>query len=211
VSWVGRTPWPVATTALGTSVLVLLVSVLPSSEVVLPFVGRVGELALAGGAAYLVDDAAAAVTTVAPRGTWRRRAPVLAVGTVLIGSAWVAILLALAWHDVQPSTLAATGELVVLGLVAVAAAAALVRSGDQEPGGRVAPAMVLLGVALLVLEGVLRRPLLVPWDESAGAGLLVAWTGVGLLALLVALWVSRDPAAGTARRARLLGRRSLRH
>jgi hypothetical protein len=192
----GRTPWPLATTAVAISALVLVASVLPSAGVVLPFVGRIAELALAGAAAYLVDDAAAALTTVAPTGTWRRRAPGLATGAVLLGSAWIAVLLVLGWRDAAPSTLAASIELVALGLVALAVAAALFRHGDAEPGARVAPLLVLLGVSLLILEGILRRPLLVPWDEPAATGVLVAWTALGVLAVVVALWASRDPAAG---------------
>jgi len=193
MSWVGRTPWPTATTAFGTSVLVLLVALLPSSEVVLPFVGRIAELALAGGAAYLADDAAAALTTVVPKGTWRRRSPALALGTTLLASGWAAVLLALAWRDSGPPTLTASGELVVLGLVALAAATVMVRSGDPEPGARVGPALVL---GLVIVESALHHPILMSWDDAPATGLLSVWAGVGLLSLLVALWASRDPAAG---------------
>ena len=45
-----------------------------------PFVTRIAELGLAGGAAYLLDDAAAPLTEVTPPGVWRRRAPGLLVG-----------------------------------------------------------------------------------------------------------------------------------
>jgi hypothetical protein len=194
MSWQGRAPWPTATTAVVIGALVSLVCALPWGEAVLPLVGRIAELALAGAAAYLVDDAAAALTTVVPRGTWRRRAPVLAVGTALLGSAWAVILLALGSRDVRPPILASTGELLVLALVALAVAVALVRRGDPEPGARVAPAVVLLGLGLLTLESVLRHPLLVPWDGAAGTRMLATWTGVGLVALAVSVWASRDPA-----------------
>jgi hypothetical protein len=188
----------VATTAFGTSALVLVVSLLPSTEAVLPFVGRIAELALAGGAAYLIDDAAATLTTVAPRGIWRRRAPALAIGTILLASAWVAVVLVLWRRDMAPLTLAASAELFMLSLVALAAAAVLVRYGDPEPGARIGPVVLLLGIGLLILVSVLHRSLLVPWDESPGTGLIVAWAGVGLLALVVALWASRDVAATRA-------------
>jgi hypothetical protein len=199
MSWVGRAPWPTAATAFGTSVLVLLVALLPSSEVVLPFVGRIAELALAGGAAYLIDDAAATLTTVAPRGTWRRRSPVLMLGMALLACGWVAVLLVLAWRDAGPRTFTASGELVVLGLVALAAATVLARNGDNEPGARVGPVLVLLGLGLVMVESALHRPLLVPWQDAPGMGLLSVWAGVGMLSLLVALWASRDPAAGPTR------------
>src|SRR3954453_7504559 len=166
------TPWPVAATAITAPALGLLVAVLPPPARVLPLVARMAELALAGAAAYLVDDAAAALTTVVPRGTWRRRAPVLAVGTALLGSAWAVILLVLGSRDVRPPILPSTGELLVLALVALAVAVALVRRGDPEPGARVAPAVVLLGLGLLTLESVLRHPLLVPWDGAAGTRML---------------------------------------
>jgi hypothetical protein len=198
MSLVRRTPWPVATTAFATSALVLLVSVLPSAERVLSLVGRIAELALACGAAYLADDAAATLTTVAPKGTWRRRSPVLALGTALLASGWAAVLLVLAWRDSGPPTLTASGELVVLGLVALATATVMVRNGDPEPGARVGPALVLLGLGLVIVESALHRPILMPWEDAPATGLMSVWAGVGLLSLLVALWASRDPAAGPA-------------
>jgi hypothetical protein len=202
MGWMSRTPWPVATTAFGTTALVLLAAALPSTEVVLPFVGRVAELALAGAAAYLIDDPAAALTTVTPTGTWRRRVPALTLGTTLLGTAWAVVLLVLAWRDVLPPALAASGELLVLGLVAMAVAAVLVNNGDPEPGALVGPALVLVGLSLLILETVVRHPILVPWDEPPGAGLLVAWTGAGLLALVVVLRAARDTAGTRAVRRR---------
>jgi hypothetical protein len=206
----GPTPWPVATTACGTFSLVLLVSVLPPAPVVLPFVARIAELALAGGAAYLVDDAAASLTTVAPRGTWRRRAPVLVQGTALLACAWVAVLLVLGWREVRPPVVAASGELVVLGLVAVAVSTVLARNGEPEPGGRVAPALVLSGITLLIAGSVLGHPILLPWDETPGTTLVLAWAGTGLLASTVALGASRDPAARVSAAARRPRQRSAR-
>jgi hypothetical protein len=198
MSWVGRAPWPTVTTSFGTSVLVLLVAVLPSSEVVLPFVGRIAELALAGGAAYLIDDAAATLTTVAPKGTWRRRSPVLALGTVVLACGWAAVLLVLTWRDAGPRTVTASAELIVLGLVALAAATVMVRNGDSEPGARIGPGLVLLGLGLVIVESAIHRPILMPWNDAPTVELLSAWAGAGLLSLFVALWASRDPAAGPA-------------
>lgn len=209
MSRVRRTPWPVVTSAVGACAVVLVAAALPSSGAVLPLVGRIAELTLAGSAAYLVDDAAAALTTVAPKGTWRRRAPALVSGTALLGSAWVAVLLLMRSRDVLVPPVAASGELVVLATVALAASAALARGGDPEPGVRVAPGLVLLGVSLLILESLLHRPLLVPWDETAGTGLFMAWVGAGVLALGIVLRSSRDPAAGPGLRRRAGRRRSV--
>ena len=54
--------------------------------------GEAAELALAGCAAYLLDDAAAPLTDVAPQGRWRRRAPTLTTGVLVIAGAWLGVL-----------------------------------------------------------------------------------------------------------------------
>jgi hypothetical protein len=174
---------------------VLLVAALPSTEGVLPFVSRIAEFALAGSAAYLVDDASASLTTVSPQGTWRRRAPVLGVGAVLLAGAWAGVLLVLARTSGSASVTVSSAELATLAVGAVAAATVMVRYGDAEPGSRVGPAVLLVGFALLVVGSALHRSLLLPWDETPGAAHVLAWLGAALLALAVTLWASRDPAA----------------
>ena len=83
-------------------VLVLLAAVAQPDAGVSPFVARVALLALAGGAAYLLDDAAVQLTSVTPPGVWRRRAPGLSMGAGALAAAWVVVLLVLGWQDSRP-------------------------------------------------------------------------------------------------------------
>ena len=134
---------------------------------------RLAQFGLAGGAAYLLDDAAAQLTTVTPPGLWRRRAPALVGGVAVLAASWTAVLLVLGWQDSAPPVGTATGELAVLALTAVAASSVLVGSGDPEPGLRIAPTVVLLGISALIAESVLRTTLLLPWDGGGpGRGIL---------------------------------------
>ena len=55
--------------------LVLIAALTVPEEGVSPLVVRIAEFLLAGGAAYLLDDAAVVLTTVTPTGLWRRRLP----------------------------------------------------------------------------------------------------------------------------------------
>jgi hypothetical protein len=183
---VARTPWPVATTGLASGVLVLAIAGRWPTSAALPFVGRMAELALAGCAAYLLDDAAAPLTSVAPQGPWRRRAPVLLTGVVLIALTWLGLLAILGWRDVRPPVPEASAELVVAGLVAVALATCLVRLGDPEPGTVVAPVVALAGLGLLVLEGLVRSPVFLTSADPT-PGLQAGWVAVGSAAAAVVL------------------------
>jgi hypothetical protein len=183
-------------TAGGVVVLVLLAAVAQPDAGVSPFVTRVALLALAGGAAYLLDDAAVQLTSVTPPGVWRRRATGMSLGAGVLAAAWVVVLLVLGWQDSRPPVAIATGELAVLCLVSLAAAAILFRRGDPQPGVRVAPVVVLAGVCVVIAESVLRTTILLPWDgPGPSAALALAWAGLGLLAAGVLLLASRDPAS----------------
>jgi hypothetical protein len=183
-------------TSAGVVALVLLAAVAQPEAGVSPFVTRVAVLALAGGAAYLLDDAAAQLTSVTPPGVWRRRAPALGTGVGVLAAAWVVVLLVLAWQDSRPPVGVASGELTVLCLFSVAAAAVLFRRGDPQPGARVAPVVLLSGVCVVIAESVLRTSVLLPWDGAgAGRSLETAWVGLGLVATIALLLASRDPAA----------------
>jgi hypothetical protein len=115
MTWWRRTPPTVPLSASAAAVLVLVAAAIPGAGVS-PFVIRIAEFLLAGGAAYLLDDAAAPLTGVTPPGVWRRRSPVVLTGAGLLTVTWLGILLVLGWQDALPPVLLATGELVVLCL-----------------------------------------------------------------------------------------------
>lgn len=167
-----------------------------------PVVVRFAELLLAGGAAYLLDDAAVALTTATPVGIWRRRLPTLAGGAAVLGGAWALVLALLRWQDSLPRIGLASAELAVMSLLGLAAAAALTRRGEAEPGGLVAPALGLLGLTAVLVEAVLGVTVFVPADAPAGSSVSLTWMGVGALAVLVIAWGAGDPARPGARRTR---------
>lgn len=194
MTWWRRTPWPVLWTATAAVVLVVVAAALPGKGVS-PFVIRIAEFLLAGGAAYLLDDAAAPLTGVTPPSVWRRRFPVVLAGAGLLTATWLGILLVLRWQDALPPVLLATAEVVVLCLGSLAAAAVLVRRGDPEPGGRVAPVVGLLGIGALMADSLFRIALFVPWGAGESAlGVGLAWATAGVLAVAVIVGASRDPA-----------------
>lgn len=188
-----RTPWPAALTALAASALVLLAAAFQQTAGALPFVWRVAELALAGGAAYLMDDAAAQLTTVAPQGPWRRRAPALGAGAALVAGGWLTSLAILQWRGVRPPLAESSAELVVMCLVAVSAAVLLFRLGDPEPGAVVAPVVVVLGLGLTIVASVVRSPLYLT-DADPAPGRVAGWITAGAVAVLVIVVAGRDVA-----------------
>ena len=157
----------------------------------------IAEILLAGGAAYLLDDAAVALTTVTPVGVWRRRLPRLVSGVAILSAVWVLVLAVLRWQDSLPPVGLVTGELTVLCLVALAAAAVLAARGDGEPGGLVAPAIGLLGIGALLADLLSETAIFVPWDGSGGSAVRLAWAALAGLAVLVIVVASRDPARET--------------
>jgi hypothetical protein len=179
-----------AVAALG---LVALALALPGAGLS-TFVLRLAELLLAGGAAYLLDDGAAQMTTVTSRSLWRRRAPALAGGVTVLVAAWAGILLLLRW---QESSLPAiiSGEVLVLATLAVAVASVLVYRGEPQPGGQVAPLVGVGGLSALIAEPVLRASIFLPVDDAGEGARLLPWVGAGCLALVVILVAARDPAS----------------
>ncbi len=164
-----RPPRALAGAAAAAIVLVALASV-AQPDGVSRIVVLISELLLAGGAAYLLDDSAIALTTVTPVRLWRRRLPRLLSGVALISVAWALVLAVLRWQDSRIPVGLATGELAVLCLVALAAAAVLAARGEGEPGGLVAPGVGLLGIGALIADLLLAAAIFVPWDGSGGAG-----------------------------------------
>jgi hypothetical protein len=180
-------------------VLVTVASVVEPGAGVSRLVVLIAEILLAGGAASLLDDAAVALTTVTPVGLWRRRMPRLLAGVALLSTAWVLVLAVLRWQDSLPPVGLATGELGVLCLVALAAAAVLAARGEGEPGGLVAPTVGVLGLGAFLADLVLEAAVLVPWDGSGGAGVRLTWALVGGTAALVIAAAARDPARPASR------------
>ena len=200
-------------TALVSTALVLLTAAFQQTAGALPFVARVAGLALAGGAAYLLDDAAAQLTSVVPRAQWRRRAPVVGVGAALLAGAWLGILVVLQWRDAQPPVASSSAELLVMSLVAIAAAALLFRLGDPEPGAIIAPMVVVLGLGLVILGSVVRAPIYLS-DAEPVPGRVAGWCAAGALAVLTIVVSSSPrrplpaarPRPGCARPARVTAR-----
>jgi hypothetical protein len=187
-----RLPWAtVATSAAVGGFVILRALALPGSELS-PLTVRLLELALAGGAAYAFDDAAAGLTSVVPRSLWRRRVLSLGTGLTAIAVAWTVMLL-----DLRPAAAAPmrslTLELIVLVLLVLATSAVLVRRGEDEPGSLVAVTVPLTGVAALTLGG------LVGFDVFIGEAVRTpkgaAWAICGLVALALMAAAGRDAAA----------------
>jgi hypothetical protein len=154
----------------------------------------IAELLLAGGAAYLLDDSAVALTAVAPVGLWRRRLPRLMAGFAVLCVTWLLILAVLRWQDSLPPVVLATSELAVLCLVSLAGGALLVARGESEPGAMVAPAVALLGMSAFITDQFVKVSIFVPWEGSGGGAVRLAWIALGGLAALVLAVASRDPA-----------------
>ncbi len=189
-------------------VLVIVASVSQPDAGVSGLVVLICELLFAGGAAYLLDDAAVAVTTVTPVRVWRRRLPRLLSGAALISVAWGLVLVVLRWQNSLPPVWLVSGELAVLCLLALAASAVLAARGESEPGGLVAPAVGLLGIGALIADLFLEAAIFVPWDGSGGNGVRVAWSSLGGLAMFVIAAASRDPARSGPLRATTVRLRS---
>jgi len=189
-----RPPLPVLGSVAAACALIALAVALPGDGVS-PFLLRLVELVLAGGAAYLLDDGAARMTVVTPRTLWRRRAPALLSGMAVLAAAWAVILLVLGRQGVPPSAAVITIEVGVLVAIALALAAVLVWRGDPVPGSRVAPVLGLAGVTALIAGPLLRTSIFLPTDGARDVSGWLAWLAAGLLAVVVTLVASRDPAS----------------
>ena len=197
-----RLPLALVGAAVAGVVLVVVASVAQPDSGVSPLVVRFSEFLLAGGAAYLLDDAAVALTTVTPVGVWRRRLPTLVGGIVVLGGAWALVLALLRWQGSLPPVGLVSSELAVMSLLGLAAAAVLIGRGEAEPGGLVAPAVGLLGLATVLAEAVLQVTIFVPWEGQGGGDVRLAWWALGAVAVLVIVLSAGDPARSVARRTR---------
>ncbi len=193
-----RTPWPTLLLAAMSAGSVALLSVARPSNAVPLFVVHLAAVALASGTAYLLDDAAIAVTATTPHGHWRRRAPTLFAGLAVAAAAWTVVVILLNWRSPRPSTSTLTVEVVALVSVALAAAAVTARRGEPEPGNLVAPTIVLLGVGALIAQPALNITLFTggPGDPDRRAW----WVGIAVASTIVLLIASRDQATRPIRR-----------
>jgi hypothetical protein len=187
--------------------LVLVAAVVQPDAGVSDFVVRIAELLLAGGAAYLLDDAAVVLTTVTPVGLWRRRLPRLLSGVAVLAVAWT-LILGMLWREDSLPPGPVTLEVAVLCLVALAAAAVLAARGEPEPGALVAPWVGLIGIGVIILDFVVEAAIFVPWDGSGGDGVRLAWACLGGVAVLVIAVSSRDPGRSAPLRSAAARRRS---
>jgi hypothetical protein len=187
-----RTPWPSLLLAATSAGSVTAVSALRPTGAIPLFVIHLAAVALASGAAYLLDDVAIAVTASAPRGLWRRRAPALFVGLAVVAAAWTVVVALLRRRPPGPSTSALTIEVLALVLIALAAAAVTARTGESEPGNLVAPAIVLVGIGALIAQPALHVTLFI--GGLGDPDRRVWWLGAAVAATMVLIIASRDPA-----------------
>lgn len=164
---------------------------------------HLAQLALAGVAAFMLDDAAAELTGVVPPPLWRRRASRVVVGLVAVTIGWTVVLVV----SVGASRSALTLEVGVLVVLSLAASSLVATRGDSEPGAMVAPAVVLAGLAAMLVGGLLGRTLFVSDAHPAVPGLATAWAAAGVLAAVLLVGSSRDPALRRGRRAGARGAR----
>ena len=189
-----RVPWAtVAGAALVGGFVTLWTWALPASvDSILTI--RLVQLALAATAAYLVDDAAAALTNVSPRSLWLHRSFRLLVGLVAIAVSWVVVLLSLG-GILDPTLRPLTLEVAVLVLLALAASAVLAARGAPEPGNQVAVAVPLAGVGALVLGGMLGFDVFIGDGGREQTADAAAWVCAGVVAVAVLVWASREKPA----------------
>ncbi len=192
--------WPLAVTAVAAVAVAARLSEWPYVRV-----GelRIGAILLALGAAFLLDDPSAETTGHMPVPLLARRVVRLAVALPLIACAWgTALLVAGRQRPTAPLdwpalTLELAG-LLALGLAFTAIAA---RHVPEELGGTAAAPAVLAAAGLLLALPHLPGHVLMfatqpsdpAWPATNGR-----WVWLLVLALLVALWESRDPLRGAS-------------
>jgi hypothetical protein len=186
-SWLRPVRPLVASTGVAIALVVALALLVPGPDLPL-FGAHLVVLALASGAAYLLDDKAAQVTAVVPRSLRRRRLWVVATGLVVAAAGWAAVLLlmerAFAAVPVGALTVEAAG-LFWLG----AAAAAVASHHDLEPGNLVASTMGLIFIGLLIGQPLLHETLIITdASDSTHAG----WWALTILASVAILTTASD-------------------
>lgn len=170
--------------------LVTMATLVRPASVESPLSVRLAQLALAASAAYLLDDASAELTRVAPTPMWRHRAFALVVGLSVVASAWLVVLLNLR-RVTDISVPALTLEAVVMTIASLAASAVVARRGEPEPGNMVAVVLPLTGIAALLGGGMLDVDVFVQSQGPAQSESGTVWLLVGVLGLIVLAMASR--------------------
>jgi hypothetical protein len=197
-TWRRVPPQPVVAAVLAVALVAVLSWLWPAGVPLV--VLRLTQFSLAAGAAYLLDDATATLTSVSPRRIWARRVPAVAYGGGAMAIAWVAVLMLLGRQAGSWDWLIAlTVETSCLVCGAVAVAALVARRGDPEPGGLAAPIVMLVSICLLIAGPLLRTGVFISDEAPHGVILWAGWGVLASVALLVILICSRDPASGRLR------------
>jgi hypothetical protein len=123
-------------------------------------------------------------------------------GLAVVAASWVVVLL------VSPGSPrgALTLEVGVLVVAALAASSVVASRGEPEPGAAVAPAVLLAGLAPMLVGGLLGRAVFL--SDAAPAvppGLVTGWVVAGVVAAGVLAATCRDPAGASQRRVRRAG------
>jgi hypothetical protein len=202
-----RVPWvPVGATAAVCAAVVWTraLQVDAAVELVVPL--RLSAVLLAATAAACLEDPAEVLTCTTPFGRFRRRCLSAAMTAAVIAIAWslvVGVAAALAADPTGEPALPVGGLTIeLLATCAVGwllAASVAASSGSRRSGSRAAVAVVVTAILSISHPDVVHWLWVMPGMGAAWAEAHEHWTAVGLLALVGAGVLSRDPAARTVR------------
>ncbi len=161
-----------------------------------------GGLALCAGAAFLLDDAAAATVAATPRSLARRRLLRVALALPLLCVAWVGSLWYATGADAASSgphaRAALSLQFVAMLALTLAGSAIALRLSPEEHGGwtgALAP-LAIVAAALVLPE---RWALLATPGDDAWHATHWRWAALLALGLLAFIWANRDPASRSRR------------
>lgn len=190
---IGPVPWsPLLAAASAALGIAGLAALRPSEELGWHAV-RVAAAALAGGAGYLLDDAAAPLTGATPERLWRRRRAVVLPGLGILSVGWALVAALMEGRLPALPVLGLTLEMAAMACLALGAAAVLFRRSEESPGAVVAPALLLAVVGTIMADP---GPVLPIW-ATPGEHWVTGrawWAGFAVLGVAALLVASRDPA-----------------
>jgi len=161
-----------------------------------------GAVALCAGAAFLLDDPAAATVNATPRSLVRRRLLRVALalpllGAVWAGSVWYATAADGAWFGPQTRATLSLQFAAMLTFTLAGSAITLRVMPDEHGGWTGALAPFALVTAVLVLPQ--RWALLAAPSDSAWHATQERWAALLAVGLLTLMWANRDPASRSGR------------